>query len=169
MALAVTERIFSLAVHLPQFVRCRALETIRRWAMRVFADQAVTLQNPVNGPHRQSDLLFLVQQHSQFLRAPTRLLTQCDHSLLFPGFGAARTAMRLSAALADLCQAAGLPVALAPEITRWPRNLKLAAQRRHAFLAAAGSNHELHPLLVHIHPFPRHRLRPPRPKTLPQL
>src|ERR1700675_385946 len=166
MTLAIAPRIFSLAVHLPQLVRLRTLEAARRRTMRVFADQIVTLQNAVNGPHRQWQLFFFVQQHPQLFRAPTRLLAQGHNPLFRPRCGAARAAMRPSAALGYLRQAAGLPVALPPEITSRPRNPKLTAQGRHPFPPADRSNHKLHPLLVHIHPFPRHRLRPPWPETL---
>src|SRR5271169_6205005 len=158
MTLAVTQRIFPLAVHLPQLVWLRALEAARRRTMHVLADQTVTLQDPMDGSHRQRNPLFFLQQHPQLFRPPTHLLAQGHDPLLLPGFGPAWTLVRPSAALGYPRQAAGLPVALPPEITCRTRNPELATQRCHWLLAASRSNHELHSLLAHIRRLPPHRL-----------
>src|SRR5271169_6480182 len=128
MTLAILQRVLSLAVHLPQFIRLGALKTARRRTSRVFANQTVTLQDPVDGPHRQRNFFFFLQQHPQLFSAPTRLVAQKHHTLFLPTGGAARAAVRPSAALEYLRQAAALPIALPPEITGGSRDPKLAAQ-----------------------------------------
>src|SRR6266849_7106678 len=130
-----------------------------------FADEFLALQNPVDGAHRQTDLL-LGQQHLQFLRAPAGLLTQRYDALLFRSFRQAWTVMRPAAAFLQRTQTARIEIAPAPVKARGPRNRELPAQRRQRFLTTHRSNHEPHPLLVHIHLVPRHRLQPPGPETL---
>src|SRR5260370_8626114 len=114
MALAVGQRILSLAVHLPEFVRSAALKALSRGTVVAFADQFMALQNPMDGSHRQTDLL-LCQQHLQLLRAPAGLLTQCYHALLFRSFRQAWTVVRPATAFLQRTQTAPLYIAPAPE------------------------------------------------------
>ena len=88
-------------------------------------------------------------------------LAQGRDAFFLPRFRARRTVLRTSTPLAQGGETPPALIAPSPQVARGPRYPKFPAQARHALLPAHRPNHKSHPLLVHVHPVPRHLSRPP--------
>src|SRR5262249_19813150 len=117
--------------------------------------QLMTYQDAMDGDDRQPDP-FLRQQHLQLARSPVRpLLPQPHHSLLDPGLGLLRAALRPPALLHHSLVASSLAPA-SPFISGRSRDIELLAQLLQGLFLATGCNHKPHPLFFHVHFPPRH-------------